>query len=111
MSEVMADRRTAARYPLILVAEVMQVSTGARISARSSDASMTGCCIDTLVPMPKGTSVRVRLTRNSEVFEAIGKVAYVSAGLGMGIAFDNPIPSTQLAILEGWLMDAARSSS
>lgn len=111
MPDVMADRRGASRYSLILVAEITSASSNSRINARTSDISRTGCYIDSLSPLPKGSRVHVRLTRNSENFDSVGVVAYVSAGLGMGIAFDEPIPPAQLAILDRWLLDAARSSS
>ena len=55
--------------------------------------------------------MRVRLTRNSEDLGCCGVVAYVSSGLGMGSAFDEPLPPAQLSILERWLLDAACSSS
>jgi hypothetical protein len=58
---VMANRRGAPRRPLILVAEIAEVLSGAKLLARTSDVSRTGCYVDTLKPYPKGVRVNVRL--------------------------------------------------
>jgi hypothetical protein len=47
---------------LVLAAEVTELPRGARLSARTSDASRTGCYIDTLNPVPHGSQVMVRIT-------------------------------------------------
>lgn len=92
MEDSMADRRVAPHYPFILLAEVTQLSSGTRLSARTPDISRTGCYIDTLKPMPKGSSIRIKLAYESEILELYGAVMYVSAGLGMGISFEEPCP-------------------
>jgi hypothetical protein len=109
MSDVMADRRGAARFPLILVAEVTELTGSTVLSARSSDVSQSGCYIDTLNPIAVGSQVYVRLLRGEEVFEAGARVMYVCPGLGMGVMFDKNVPENQLAILNRWLVQAARS--
>lgn len=111
MSDVMADRRQAPRYPLILVAEVTGLAESTVLNARSSDVSRTGCYIDTLNPVPPGSQVRVRLRQGDEVFEAAARVAYICPGLGMGVPFDKNAPESQLAILDRWLAKAASSES
>lgn len=105
MPDVM-ERRAAARFPLILAAEINEMPNGATLHARTSDVSRTGCYIDTLNPVPAGTMVRTRLTRNGEVFEAIAKVVYVSPGLGMGLHFAEP-PAAQLSVLDRWLAEVS----
>lgn len=103
MTDVLPDRRKAPRYALILVATVIDIESQARLSARTSDLSHGGCYVDTLNPIPKGRTVNVILSRGEEVFESSGRVMYVSAGLGMGIQFDQPIAPGQLSILDRWL--------
>jgi hypothetical protein len=110
MPDVMADRRGAARYPLILVAEVAEANGTAALNARSSDVSRTGCYIDTLNPMPVSTQVKVRLRHGDEVFDAPARVMYVCPGLGMGVMFHKDLTDTQLAILDRWLATAAASA-
>lgn len=101
----MQNRRNAERRPLILVAEVTEIDSGARLSARTSDVSRTGCYIDTLNPNPTGTVVRVKLTREGADLNLLGRVVYVSPHLGMGVRFDESISPAQLAILDRWLAD------
>jgi hypothetical protein len=104
--DVTADRRIAQRFAMILTAEIVELPSGAKFNARSSDISRTGCYIDMLNPILSGSLVRLRLTRGDEVFHAAGKIVYVSPGLGMGLQFDDSIPSDQLAILDRWLEEA-----
>ena len=104
----MAERRAAPRYPLILSADVVDLTSGAKLSARTADLSRTGCYIDTLNPIPPGTKIHVRLEHETEVFESDGRVIYISPGLGMGIAFTSNVPG-QLAILDRWLSVAANT--
>jgi hypothetical protein len=109
MPDVMTDRRAAPRYSLIVVAEVTEIASGARLNARTSDVSRTGCYVDTLHPTPAGSIIRLRLTHVGECFETQGKVVYVSPGLGMGVLFQDTAPE-QLALLDRWLMVAAKNS-
>lgn len=109
MPDVTADRRDAPRFPLILVAEIIEVATGNKLLARTADVSRTGCYIDTLNPLPKGTPIKLRLVRGSETLEVPGKVVYVSPGLGMGLRFFEEASESQLAILDRWLSQAARN--
>ena len=107
MPDVMSDRRGAARYPLILVAEITELAMSIALSARSSDLSRSGCYVDTLRPSPVGSQVRIRLMHGHEVFEAEARVMYVSPGLGMGLMFDKNMPEERLALLDRWLAAAA----
>jgi hypothetical protein len=99
----MQNRRNAPRVPLILVAEVTEVESGARLSARTSDVSRTGCYIDTLNPTPTGTVVRVKLSHDGEELDLLSRIVYISPRLGMGVRFDESINADQLAILDRWI--------
>ena len=107
MPDVSVERRSVPRHPLVLAAEIVELPRGARLSSRTSDISRTGCYLDTLNPIPQGSRVRLRFTHNNEVFEAIGKVVYVSYGLGMGVTFTEVSPEQQ-ARLDHWLTDSHR---
>ena len=104
MPDATVERRDGQRCPMVLSAEVVELPRGARLSARTSDVSLTGCYIDTLNPVPQGSEVRLRLTHKQEVFEATGQVIYVSYGLGMGVAFTK-VDEEQRARLERWLVN------
>ncbi len=107
MPDLTANRRSSTRYALILVAIVTDLESEARLSARTSDVSRTGCYVDTLNPIPKGKAVHVTLSRGEETFESRGRVMYVSPRLGMGIKFDEPMDADQLATLSRWLDKAS----
>ena len=108
MHNSMSDRRNAPRYPLILVAEVFEAMSGAKITARTSDVSRTGCYLDTLNPLPRGTQITVKLQNGSESFETDAMVKYVSPGLGMGVAFAEGLAPYKLMMLERWLANCAK---
>jgi len=99
----MQDRRDAQRLPLIIAVEVVELASGARLAARTSDVSRTGCYVDTLNPTPTGTVVRVKFNHNGEQLDLLARIVYVSPRLGMGIRFDESITPDQLAILDRWL--------
>jgi hypothetical protein len=110
MPDVIADRRDAPRYPLIVMAEVTILATGVKMTARTSDVSRTGCYVDTLNPPATGEKIRLRLTQRGESFETEARVVYVSPALGMGVRFAEAMPPEHLATLERWLAEAARKS-
>jgi hypothetical protein len=92
---------------MVLAAEVVELPRGAKLSARTSDISRTGCYVDTLNPVPQGSEVRVRLTHHEDTFVALGRVVYVSYGLGMGIAFVK-VEDEQSARLDRWFSEPDR---
>jgi hypothetical protein len=107
MPDVTVERRSAPRHAMVLAAEVVEVPRGAKLNARIADISLTGCYVDTLNPVPKGSEVRVRITHGTETFVAMGRVVYVSYGLGMGIEFVR-MEHDQRALLARWLSEPDR---
>jgi hypothetical protein len=107
MPDVMADRRQTPRYSLVVMAEVTVLSSGDKLTTRTSDISRTGCYLDTLNPVSKGQQVHVRLVQKGQSFEADATVMYVSRGLGMGIKFQDNLLPEHVAVLERWLEEAA----
>ncbi len=110
MPDAMTDRRGAPRHPVILFAEVTYHLSSAKFTARTSDVSRTGCYMDMLNPLPRGTQIQVRLHNQKEMFEWAAKVIYVSPGLGMGVAFAENPPADQKEVLDRWLAPAAKTS-
>jgi hypothetical protein len=97
-----AERRDAQRYAFICAAELMELGGSARISARTTDASLQGCYIDTLNPFPVGTRVRLQLTKNDQRLQFQATVTSCHMGSGMGLIFEQPKPE-QSATLRSWL--------
>jgi hypothetical protein len=96
------DRRLDLRHQFTTEATVTEETSRARMSTRTADIGRGGCFVDTLVPLPVASNVRVILFRGKETLEAPGTVVYSQSGLGMGIAFGDLSPE-QTAMLERWL--------
>ena len=107
MPDVTVERRSAPRNAMVLAADVIELPRGAKLNARTADISLTGCYIDTLNPVPQGSEVRLRFTHGTETFVSLGRVVYVSYGLGMGIAFIN-VEDDQRTRLERWFSEPDR---
>jgi hypothetical protein len=91
-----------------MLAEITDQVSSVKFTLRTSDVSRTGCYIDMLNPLPRGTQLHVRLHNQKEVFESPATVMYVSPGLGIGVAFAEDLPATQMEILDRWLAAAAK---
>lgn len=103
-----ADRRINDRHLFTATAEVVELSSGAKFSTRTTDLGPGGCFVDTLTPFPVGAKVRVRVVKNKTHFQTDGVVVYSQAGLGMGIAFDD-MESNQRHALDTWLTELTGS--
>jgi hypothetical protein len=97
-----SERREARRYAFICSAELMNVDGSMRISARTSDLSLTGCYIDTLNPFPVGTRVLLHLVKNNQRLEFYAEVTSCHMGSGMGLNFDRLTPA-QVDTVVSWL--------
>jgi len=80
------------------------MSSGAQLSARTSELGLGGCYIDALNPFSEGALVHLRILRDQGVFEAKAKVVYCHPGSGMGLAFAGIAPDQQ-SLLEVWLAE------
>ncbi|MFI5058540.1 MAG: PilZ domain-containing protein [Candidatus Acidiferrales bacterium] len=109
VESVPAERRTHPRYPCTAGAEITDLASGARITARTSDIGRGGCYVDAINPFPVGTAVKVRLTKDNQSFVAQAKVAYAMSGLGMGLMFTSADPE-QLWTLQRWITELGRTS-
>jgi len=103
-----ADRRTADRHMITASAEVVEITSGARFSARTTDLGPGGCFVDTMLPFPVGATVHVTVRKGQAHFETNGLVVYSQTGLGMGIAFDT-LERHQLDALDTWLREVTGS--
>jgi PilZ domain len=100
----LAQKRAVRRCPFCATAEVTDLSSGTRLSVRTSELSVGGCYVDALNPFPKGTAVALRIVRDQGVFEANATVAYSDTNSGMGLAFKDMTPDHRL-LLETWLAE------
>jgi PilZ domain-containing protein len=99
-----SQERAARRCPLVASAEVLDLQSQTRLSARTSEIGVGGCYVDALNPFPTGTRVKIKIMRDQGVFETEAKVVYSDASFGMGLAFCE-LPADQRSVLEDWLAE------
>jgi hypothetical protein len=99
-----AERRGGDRHVFTASAEVVELSSGARFSTRTTDLGPGGCFVDTTNPFPVGSNLHVKLHKGKTTFETSGIVVYSQHGLGMGIAF-HELANERRVALEAWLAD------
>jgi PilZ domain len=99
-----ANKRSVRRCSLVASAEVTDLDSGTRLSARISEIGLGGCYVDALNPFPEGTKVTLKILRDQGVFETNAKVVYCDATMGMGLAFAGVTPE-QRTVLEEWLAE------
>jgi PilZ domain len=104
-----SEQRRSARYPFYASAEITELQTGAKITARTSELSRHGCYMDMMNPFPLGTNVTVHITDHEQQFEAPGHVVYSQPNIGMGVAFE-ALPAMQEGTLEKWLTELANKA-
>jgi hypothetical protein len=97
-----SERRCATRSPFIAPVEMVEMGTGSRTRARTSDVSPQGCYVDTLNPLAVGASVRLQIHRAGLVLDVLANVTSRHIGSGMGLEF-NEITEAQKTILQSWL--------
>ena len=98
------NQRSVRRCSLVASAEVADLHSGTRLSARISELSVGGCYVDVLTPFPEGTLVKLQIIRDQGVFATNGKVVYSHSNFGMGVAFTD-LTSDQRSILEAWIAE------
>jgi hypothetical protein len=64
---------------------------GASALTRLSDLSVSGCYVDTRMPIPVGSLVTVEVTLAGFPMTLTGRVAHTHVGNGFGLQFD-PLP-------------------
>lgn len=101
-----AERRSSDRHMFTASAEVVELSSGARFSTRTTDLGPGGCFVDTVNPFSVGSKVQLLLRKGKTEFQTHGVVVYSQNGLGMGIAFSE-INLAQQDALQLWLAEIA----
>jgi hypothetical protein len=96
------DRRACPRYPFTAEAEALDARSRTRMSARTSDISLSGCYVDTFCPFPQKSDVRLRILRDGEFLEAQAIVVYSKIGMGMGLCFTTLTPDHR-SLLDKWI--------
>jgi hypothetical protein len=103
-----SERRRATRYPFIADAEVIEIASDTKLSAKTGDLSIGGCFLDMLNPSPEGTEIRVRISHENTTFTASGRVVFIFPNMGMGVVFTR-VDDDQLPTLQKWLSELSGS--
>jgi hypothetical protein len=105
-----AERRASQRFVLVASADVLDLNSGMRISARVADLSLSGCYMDCLSPLPVGSNLHLRISCNSQSVELKGAVRFSHSGLGMGVGFATLTPN-ELETIGRWMgaMEASKT--
>jgi hypothetical protein len=96
------ERRSQPRYPLTAAATSVELTSGARLDARTTDVSVEGCYVDAMNPFPTGTVIHLRLMKDGKSFLTDATVEYCAVGMGMGLRFTAVAPEGHLT-LEKWI--------
>jgi hypothetical protein len=97
-----SERRGGNRHVFTAAADVVELSSGARFSTRTTDLGPGGCFVDTTNPFPVGSKLHVKLHKGKTSFETTGVVVYSQNGLGMGISFGELADDRRFA-LQSWI--------
>src|SRR2546427_12212967 len=97
-----SERRRHPRFAIIADAEVTEITSGTKLSAKTSDLSAGGCFLDMLNPSPEGTEIAVRISHADATFTARGKVGFSFPTMGMEARLTAVLASKQ-AVRQKWL--------
>ena len=81
------EMRKSPRFPFIAAVEVIELQTDTHMKARTSDLSRQGCYVDTLNPLPSGTTLKLHFTHQDQRLDAVGRVVHSQPNMGMGVEF------------------------
>jgi hypothetical protein len=91
-----SNRRRYHRHKIALPLEVRDERSNAPLRINASDVSANGCYIESMQPLPLGTSLRVEFWLDSEHIKVTAMVRTCDPGVGNGIEFTGmPVPTKQ----------------
>lgn len=98
------DRRTNPRLSFTAGVTAIEPASQTQIDSHTSDVSRDGCFVDTMNPLPAGTEIHLRFTKNGRSFHWKARVIYCQVGVGMGLLFTEIAPA-QRSVLERWFAE------
>jgi hypothetical protein len=102
-----SGRHRAPRLPFVAGIDLTALESEKHLAAHIKDLNLLGCFVETAIPFPEGTKVRLTISHAGRHFSAMGRVAYSRANSGMGIAFTTIDPNSE-EVLDLWLADLRR---
>jgi PilZ domain len=99
------ERRRTPRYPFAATAELVETSSGAKLTLKVNELSLNGCYVETPNVLEKGSGVLLKIYREPHYFEAPATVMYANPNQGMGLTFHDVKPFFA-GVLQKWLLAA-----
>ncbi len=81
------ERRRHTRYPCPLPIQVTSLTLAFPLYGETSDVSLSGCYVNTLMPLPKDLQVNVRITVDNTEISTAACIRTCDQGVGNGIEF------------------------
>lgn len=100
-------RPRADRRPLVASIELIDVWTGAQVTGKITNLSLSGCRIESQHVFALGSRVRVRIVHRGATFVAFGRVARIQVDGETGIAFMDIEPKDR-TLLDYWLAESRK---
>lgn len=99
-----AQEQRGLRFSFDAPAEILLESRHERTRARVRALSFRGCYLETSAALKESQRLRVKITHENQVFEALAEVIYLRPG-GAGILFGSVEPHFR-NVLQGWILSA-----
>jgi hypothetical protein len=90
-----ANRRRRARHSITFALELRDERTNIPMRLNATDISGNGCYIETIMPIPVGTNLKVEFFMEDEKITSTAIVRTCDPGVGMGIEFMSLTPDLQ----------------
>jgi PilZ domain len=101
------DRRQFPRLKCRLAIEIRTKSSRFPIRGETTDVSLSGCYVSTMLPLPAGTEIELRLWVGAAAINCKALIRTSDGGVGIGIQFVD-LDTLGMAILGGHLDDLQR---
>lgn len=98
------------RYPFVAIVFAISPFLDVGLTARTTDIGMGGCYINSVNPLPPGTTITIELVHKGESFKAHGEIVYSQPNTGMGIRFIK-IDQGNRDILARWIEELETEQS
>lgn len=98
------ERRLCPRCPFTAAVTAVEPASQTEIDAHTTDLSLGGCYVDAMNPLPAGTEIHLRLTKNGKSFHAKTRIVYSTPSVGMGLLFTE-MARSQRPVLERWFAE------
>ena len=95
-----SNRRRFARHKISLPMEIRDERVGTPMRVQVSDVSGNGCYVETILPLPKGTIVKIEFWIDEQRISGSAAVRTCDPGVGMGMEFTGLTPETKERVQE-----------